>query len=336
MSEHPPSVSAAALATDPPEREVSPGFWRNRRVLVTGGAGFLGSHLVAQLREAGCEQVCVPRRPEFDLARPEDVQRLYRESRPDLVMHLAAEVGGIGANRDNPGSFFYRNAIMGVVMIEEARLAGVEKFVQLGTVCAYPKFTPVPFREEDLWAGYPEETNAPYGIAKKALLVQLQAYRRQYGFRGIYLLPTNLYGPGDNFDPARSHVVPALIRRSVEAARTGAPELPVWGTGEASREFLYVTDCARAILLAAEHYDGAEPVNVGIGSEIRIRELAEMIASLAGYEGRLVFDPSQPDGQPRRCLDTSRALREFGFRARVGIREGLRDTVNWYLRQHAA
>ncbi|HEU4881171.1 MAG TPA: GDP-L-fucose synthase [Longimicrobium sp.] len=316
-----------------PERESSPGFWAGRRVLVTGGGGFLGSHLVERLRALGAEPF-VARHRDFDLTRQADVERLYDESRPQLVMHLAAEVGGIGANRASPGRFFYANAMMGVMMIEEARVAGVEKFVQVGTVCAYPKYTRVPFREEELWGGYPEETNAPYGIAKKALLVQLQSYRQQYGMNGIYLLPTNLYGPRDNFDTATSHVIPALIRRMVEARRQGLPELPVWGTGNASREFLYVDDAARALLLAAEHYDGAEPVNVGIGNEIRIAELAGLIAQLVGYEGRLAFDPTQPDGQPRRSLDTRRARELFGFRARVGMREGLRQTVDWYLAEH--
>ena len=316
-----------------PERESSPHFWAGRRVLVTGGGGFLGSHLVERLQALGAEPF-VARHRDFDLTRQADVERLYEESRPAMVMHLAAEVGGIGANRASPGRFFYANAMMGVMMIEEARRAGVEKFVQVGTVCAYPKYTRVPFREEEIWSGYPEETNAPYGIAKKALLVQLQAYREQYGMNGIYLLPTNLYGPRDNFDTATSHVIPALIRRMVEARRQGAPELPVWGTGNASREFLYVDDAARALLLAAEHYDGAEPVNVGIGNEIRIAELAGLIAQLVGYEGRLAFDPTQPDGQPRRSLDTRRARELFGFRARVGMREGLRQTVDWYLAAH--
>lgn len=313
-----------------PEREPSPQFWAGRRVLVTGGGGFLGSHLVELLRALGADPV-VPRRAEYDLTRQADVERLYAEATPKLVMHLAAEVGGIGANRESPGRFFYANAIMGTMMIEEARRAGVDKFVQVGTVCAYPKYTRVPFREEELWAGYPEETNAPYGIAKKALLVQLQAYRQQYGMNGIYLLPTNLYGPRDNFDPRTSHVIPALIRRMDEARRDGLAELPVWGTGNASREFLYVEDAARALVLAAEHYDGAEPVNVGIGNEIRIAELAGLIAQLVGYEGRIGFDPSQPDGQPRRSLDTRRARERFGFAARVGMREGLRRTVDWYL-----
>lgn len=326
-------ANPAATPQTHPQREPSPDFWRGRRVLVTGGSGFLGSHLVDQLRALGTDPF-VPRRADFDLTRQEDVERLFAQAAPELVMHLAAEVGGIGANRATPGRFFYANALMGVMMIEEARRAGVRKFVQVGTVCAYPKYTRVPFREEDLWTGYPEETNAPYGIAKKALLVQLQAYREQYGMNGIYLLPTNLYGPRDNFDPATSHVIPALVRRMVEARRGGHPTLQVWGTGNASREFLYVEDAARALLLAAEHYDGAEPVNVGIGNEIRIRELAGLIASLVGYEGTLAFDPGKPDGQPRRSLDTHRALERFGFRARVGIREGLRRTVDWYLGAH--
>lgn len=324
---------AAAPPLSHPEREPSAGFWRGRRVLVTGGSGFLGSHLVERLEALGALPY-VPRRADVDLTRQADVERLYGESAPELVMHLAAEVGGIGANRASPGRFFYANAIMGVMMVEEARRAGVQKFVQVGTVCAYPKYTRVPFREEDLWAGYPEETNAPYGIAKKALLVQLQAYREQYGLNGIYLLPTNLYGPRDNFDPATSHVIPALVRRMAEARRAGEETLQVWGTGNASREFLFVDDAARALLLAAEHYDGAEPVNVGIGNEIRIGELAGLIAGLVGYEGRLAFDPGKPDGQPRRSLDTHRALERFGFRARVPIREGLRRTVDWYLGTH--
>lgn len=317
----------------PAERVSSPGFWRGRRVLVTGGSGFLGSHVVDRLHALGAREVFVPRRAQYDLTGQEAVERLFRDARPDLVLHLAAEVGGIGANRAHPGRFFYANLMMGALLIEQARLSGVEKFVQVGTVCAYPRLTPVPFREEDFWTGYPEETNAPYGLAKKALLVQLQAYRQEYGMNGIYLLPVNLYGPRDNFDPERSHVIPALVRRTVEARDTGAREMTIWGTGAASREFLYVDDCARAVLLAAEHYDGAEPVNLGTGSEIRIRELAPLVASLVGWEGQLVWDTTKPDGQPRRCLDTTRALERFGFRAHVPFREGLERTVRWYLEQ---
>ncbi len=328
------SQSARSRADETPvapgESAPSPRFWRDLRVVVTGGAGFLGSHVVDRLRGLGCRNVVVPRRAEYDLTTEEAVRRLYAEARPEMVIHLAAEVGGIGANRENPGRFFFANAMMGILMIEEARRAGVRKFVQLGTICAYPKHTPVPFREDDLWSGYPEETNAPYGIAKKALLVQLQAYRQQYGLNGIYLLPVNLYGPRDNFDPRSSHVIPALIRKMVEARDSGAHEVKLWGTGSASREFLYVDDCARAILLAAEHYDGAEPVNLGVGEEIRIRELAALIAEVVGFEGRISYDPTQPDGQPRRCLDTSRARELFGFRAHVPFREGLEETVRWY------
>jgi GDP-L-fucose synthase len=313
------------------ERVSSAEHWRGRRVVVTGGGGFVGTPLVARLHELGCAAVLAPRRTEYDLTEQAHVRRLYEDARPDTVIHLAAEVGGIGANQDRPGRFFYANAIMGVMLIEEARRAGLEKFVQLGTICAYPKDTPVPFREDDLWDGYPEETNAPYGVAKKALLVQLQAYRAEYGFNGIYLLPVNLYGPGDNFDLETSHVIPALIRKMVEARDAGVEQVPIWGTGEASREFLYVDDCVRAILLAAEHYDGSDPVNLGTGSEIRIRALAEIIAEVTGYGGELVFDTTRPDGQPRRCLDTSRAASLFGFRAGVSLREGLDRTTRWFL-----
>jgi len=315
-----------------PERELSPEYWRTRRVLVTGGGGFLGSHVVARLQELGADAF-VARRADYDLTELSSVRRVLDDSRPDLVLHLAAEVGGIGANRAHPGRFFYNNMMMGAQLIEEARLRGLEKFVQVGTVCGYPKHTPVPFREEDFWIGYPEETNAPYGIAKKALHVQLTAYRQEYGFRGIYLLPTNLYGPRDNFDPATSHVVPALIRRVTEAKEAGAEEFTVWGTGQASREFLYVDDCARALLLAAEHYDGEEPVNVGIGVEIRIAEVVQLIADAVGFRGRFVYDATKPDGQPRRCLDTRKALALFGFRAHVNLRDGLERTVEWYLSQ---
>jgi GDP-L-fucose synthase len=320
----------------PGEAVSSPEFWRSRRVLVTGGAGFLGSRLVERLSGLGCEQVFVPRSADYDLTEQQAVRKLYAEARADIVLHLAARVGGIGANRANPGLYFYANMMMGALMIEEARRVGIEKFVQVGTICAYPKHTPVPFREEDLWSGYPEETNAPYGIAKKALLVQLQSYRQQYGFRGIYLLPVNLYGPRDNFDLHSSHVIPALIRKMVEAVENGDREVVIWGSGEVSREFLYVDDCARAVLLAAERYDGAEPVNLGTGVEIEIRDLAALIAELVGFTGGLTYDRTKPDGQPRRCLDTSRALHHFGFRSHVPFREGLRHTIDWYRRSRFA
>jgi GDP-L-fucose synthase len=315
-----------------PERELSPEYWRARRVLVTGGGGFLGSHVVDRLHGLGAD-VFVARRADYDLTEHDSVRRVMDDARPDVVLHLAAEVGGIGANRAHPGRFFYNNLMMGAQLIEEARLRGLEKFVQVGTVCGYPKHTPVPFREEDFWIGYPEETNAPYGIAKKALHVQLTAYRQEYGLVGIYLLPTNLYGPRDNFDLETSHVIPALIRRVVEAKEVGAEELAVWGTGQASREFLYVDDCARALLLATEHYGGEDPVNVGVGEEIRIAEIVRMIADVVGFEGGFVYDASKPDGQPRRCLDTRKALALFGFRAHVNLREGLQRTVEWYLSQ---
>jgi GDP-L-fucose synthase len=305
-------------------------------VLLTGGSGFLGSHLLERLRDLGAAHVSAPTLDEADLTDPSAVRAVLAGSRPDIVLHLAAEVGGIGANREQPGRFFYSNLLMGVHLIEESRLAGVGKFVQIGTICAYPKHTPVPFREDDLWNGYPEETNAPYGIAKKALLVQLQAYRDQYGLNGIYLLPVNLYGPGDNFDPASSHVIPALIRKMCDAVDHGAGEVEIWGTGKASREFLYVEDCVRAILLAAEHYGGAEPVNVGTGEEITIRDLASRIAAEVGFEGSLIYDPSKPDGQPRRCLDTARAMAAFGFKARTSFDDGLARTVDWYRRSGRA
>ena len=307
-----------------------------KRVVVTGGAGFLGSYVVAKLRARDCESIFVPRQADYDLVRIEDVRRLYDDAQPDLVIHLAAIVGGIGANRQNPGRYFYDNLMMGVQLMEEARLRGVKKFVATGTICAYPKFTPVPFKEDDLWNGYPEETNAPYGLAKKMMLVQSQSYREQYGFNSIFLLPVNLYGPRDNFDLESSHVIPALIRKCVEAVRSGADEIVCWGTGSATREFLHADDCAEGILLATEKYDKSDPVNLGAGFEISIKDLMEKICDLTGFRGRIVWDASKPDGQPRRCLDTTRAEREFGFRARIGFDEGLRQTIEWYKQMTAA
>lgn len=300
-----------------------------QRILVTGGAGFLGSFLCPMLEARGAE-VLIPRRRDFDLTEQSDVRRLMIESRPDVVIHLAAEVGGIGANRENPGRFFYANASMGINLVEESRRSGVAKFVQVGTVCAYPKFTPVPFEEDHLWDGYPEETNAPYGVAKKALLVMLQSYREQYGLNGIYLLPVNLYGPRDNFDLQSSHVIPALIRKFVAARESGSRYVEVWGTGSASREFLYVEDAARAIVLATERYDDPDPVNVGAGREVTIRELVEMIGGLTGFAGEIRWDTTKPDGQPRRMLDTRRARERFGFEAEVGLEDGLRRTIDWW------
>ena len=301
-----------------------------KRVMVTGGSGFLGSFLLEALAARGCTNVFAPTHGDYDLTREDDIIAALAAGKPDLIIHLAAIVGGIGANRAEPGLFFYENAIMGIQLIEQARLAGVGKFVCLGTVCAYPKLTPVPFREENLWKGYPEDTNAPYGLAKKMLMVQLQAYRKQYGMDGVFLLPVNLYGPRDNFDPYSSHVIPAIIRKCVEAKRSGAAAVTLWGTGTASREFLYVTDAAEAICLAAERYDEPEPVNVGAGFEITIKHLAEKIADLTGFSGDLVWDASQPDGQPRRKLDTTRAKECFGFEATTGFDEGLRTTIAWF------
>jgi len=304
-------------------------FWADKRVCVTGGAGFLGSFLTAELVSSGAQHIFVPEHPEYDLTRRDDILRMLDASKPDVVIHLAAVVGGIGANMANPGRYFYDNAMMGIQLIEEARLAGVGKFVALGTICAYPKFAPIPFREEDLWDGYPEETNAPYGLAKKMMLVQCQAYRQQYGFDGIFLLPVNLYGPRDNFDLESSHVIPAMIRKMI-AARDAGETVTLWGDGSPTREFLYVEDCARAIVLAAERYDGPEPVNLGAGWEISMKELAATIAKHVGYAGEIVWDAAKPNGQPRRKLDVSRAREYFGFEAAVPFDEGIRRTVEWW------
>lgn len=304
---------------------------RTKRITVTGGRGFLGKHLVRKLREERrCPDISVADLPEYDLRTLESIKRMFDDQKPEILIHLAAVVGGIGANRANPGKFFYDNAIMGIQLIEQARCSGLEKFVCLGTICAYPKFTPVPFKEEDLWNGYPEETNAPYGLAKKMLLVQLQAYRQQYGFNGIYLLPVNLYGPGDNFDPQSSHVIPALIRKCLESKEKGDESIVVWGDGSPTREFLYVEDAAEGILLATERYDNGEPVNLGSAFEMSIKDLAETIARLTGFQGVIVWDPLKPNGQPRRKLDTSRGELEFGFRAMTLFEEGLRKTIDWY------
>ena len=305
-------------------------FFEDKRVVVTGGAGFLGRYVVEGLRQRGCRQILVPRSAQYNLVRMDDVIEMYEQMRPDIVIHLAAVVGGIGANRKHPGRFFYENLMMGVQLMEQARIRSVEKFTAVGTICAYPKFTPVPFREEDLWNGYPEETNAPYGLAKKMLLVQSQAYRQEYGFHSIYLLPVNLYGPGDNFDPQSSHVIPALIKKCVDAVEQGRDFIECWGTGNVSREFLYAADAAEGILLATEFYDKPEPVNLGTGKEITIRALAELIASLTGFDGQIRWNPSMPDGQPRRCLDTRRAKEEFGFEAQTDLHSGLRAAIEWY------
>lgn len=300
------------------------------RVLVTGGSGFLGRQVLAILNQRGYEHVVAPMHSEYDLTDAQQIAACLRDARPQAIIHLAAVVGGIGANRARPGEFFYQNLVMGAELMEQARAAGVEKFVAIGTICAYPKFTPVPFQESELWAGYPEETNAAYGLAKKMLLVQAQAYRQQYGFDAIYLLPTNLYGPGDNFDPQTSHVIPALIRKCLEAVENGDSHITVWGTGQPTREFLFVRDCAEGIVAAMERFDGSEPVNLGSGEELRIADLARLIADACGFHGEIRFDPSQPDGQPRRKLDTSRALELFGWQATTAFPEGLRSTVDWY------
>jgi GDP-L-fucose synthase len=307
--------------------------WSKTNVTVTGGAGFLGRVVCEKLRQRGCRNIAVPRRVEFDLTYEDDVRRMYGEFDPDVVLHLAAEVGGIGANRDNPGRFFFANMAMGLHLIEEARRRNIQKFVQVGTVCAYPKFAPVPFCEDDLWNGYPEETNAPYGVAKKALFVMLDAYRQQYGLKSSVVVPVNLYGPGDNFDLHTSHVIPALIRKCIEARDALQPSIACWGTGAASREFLYVDDAAEGILTAAEKMDDPRPINLGTGREIKIKDLVELIARLTGFAGRIEWDASKPDGQPRRCLDTGRAVRLLDWTAQVGFEEGLRQTIAWY-QQH--
>jgi GDP-L-fucose synthase len=312
------------------------GFWTDRRVMVTGGGGFLGKAVVRRLEAAGAVDIFVPRSHDYDLRTADGIDRALADGRPDVVIHLAAVVGGIGANRDNPGRFFYENAIMGIELMERSRRAAVNKFVQIGTVCSYPKFTPVPFHEDDLWNGFPEETNAPYGVAKKMLLVQGQAYRQQYGFDVIHLIPVNLYGPGDNFDPSSSHVIPALIKKCVDAREEGSDAIEVWGTGSASREFLYVDDAANGIVLGAERYDGAEPINLGVGHEITIRDLVGLIVRLTRFDGEVRWDTSKPDGQPRRALDTSRARELFGFEAMTSFEDGLRRTIEWYEQHRAA
>ena len=303
----------------------------NKRIVVTGGSGFLGKHLINRLERAGCHNVIVPIHKEYDLTRIDAIERLFNEQKPDVLIHMAAVVGGIGANRENPGRFFYENAIMGIQLIEAARSFGVEKTVVLGTICAYPKFTPVPFHEKALWDGYPEETNAPYGLAKKMMLVQCQAYREQYGMNGIFLLPVNLYGPHDNFDLESSHVIPALIRKCVEAVKGGRKEIVLWGDGSPTREFLYVEDAAEGIYLATVHYDKSEQVNLGSGMEISIGDLATTIGEMTGFTGQIVWDTSKPNGQPRRCLDVTRAEQEFKFRAATPFDVGLRKTIDWYL-----
>ena len=307
----------------------------DKRITVTGGAGFFGRHVVRRLQDLGCRQVFVPRSADCDLRRMEDVIRMYEDARPQVVIHLAAKVSGIGYIKERPAEFFYDNLMMGVQVMEQGRRHGVEKLVAIATVCSYPKDAPVPFREDDLWRGYPEETNAPYGLAKKMFIVQAQAYRQQYGFNAICLLPANLYGPGDNFDPDSSHVIPALIRKCLEAVDKGLDTIEVWGTGSASREFLFVEDAAEAVVLATERYKGAEPINIGNGREVTIRELVETVAKLTEFRGRITWDRSKPDGQRRRCLDTTKAEREFGFKAKTPLEMGLRNTIEWYLEQKA-
>ncbi|MBN1663359.1 MAG: GDP-L-fucose synthase [Deltaproteobacteria bacterium] len=304
--------------------------FQKKKIVVTGGKGFLGKHILTKLADKGYEDISVADLPEYDLTKLPDIQRMYDDKKPDAVIHLAAKVGGIGFNQENPASLFYDNAIMGLQLIHEGYVRKIDKFLALGTICAYPKFTPVPFREEDIWNGYPEETNAPYGLAKKMMLVQAQAYRQQYGFNAIFILPVNLYGPGDNFDPRSSHVIPALIKKCVDAVETGQREIVVWGTGNATREFFYVEDAAEAVVLALKKYDKSDPVNIGAGFEISIRDLVALIVELTGFTGTVVWDLSKPDGQPRRMLDTTRALQEFDFKAGTSFREGLKKTIDWY------
>ncbi len=309
-------------------------YWHNKKVVVTGGSGFLGQFVVAELAKKGCQHILIPRKKEYDLTQMSAIKKMLKISKPDVIIHLAAVVGGIGANRINPGSFFYDNLMMGVQLMDQARLMGVEKFVGIGTICAYPKYTQVPFKEEDLWNGYPEETNAPYGLAKKMLLVQSQAYRQQYGFNSIYLLPVNLYGPSDNFVPQHSsHVIPAVVKKCFDAIHHKEDSITVWGTGKPTREFLYVEDAARAIVLAAEKYHKSEPVNIGSGCEISIKQLVNLIVKMTGFKGKVIWDASQPDGQPKRRLDTRKAKKEFGFEAKVSLEEGLKKTIKWYKSQ---
>lgn len=308
-------------------------FWKNKKVVVTGGAGFLGRYVVRELKAKGCPDIFIVRSKDFDLRDANDIKKLLKKTKPDIIIHLAAVVGGIGANRENPGKFFYDNLMMGTQLMEQSRLSGVKKFVAIGTICAYPKFTPVPFKEEDLWIGYPEETNAPYGLAKKMMLVQAQAYRAQYGFNAIFLLPVNLYGPEDNFSPESSHVIPALIKKCLDAIRQGEKSITVWGTGRPTREFLHVEDAARGIIMASEKYNKPDPVNLGSGFEVSIKDLVQLVARCTDFQGKIVWDRSKPDGQPQRRLDISKAKKEFGFKAKIKFEQGLQETVQWYQRQ---
>lgn len=309
-------------------------FWENKKVVVTGGSGFLGQFVTLELKKQGCKDIFIPRKRNYDLRTQSGINRMLKHSNPDMIIHLAAVVGGIGANRENPGQFFYDNLMMGVPLLEQCRKRGVEKFIAIGTICAYPKFTPAPFKEEDLWNGYPEETNAPYGLAKKMLLVQSQAYREQYGYNSLFLLPVNLYGPSDNFFPQEaSHVIPGVIKKCFDAIWHNQDHITVWGTGKPTREFLYVEDAAKAIVLAARKYNKSDPVNIGSGEEISIKKLVHLIVKLTGFKGRIIWDKNQPDGQPVRCLDTAKAYKEFGFKSEVHLEEGLRRTINWYRQQ---